>query len=276
MPSDKVRLALMDLYKSAPNQGMRCLKEYLDGYSRHIEYDVFDVRSKNEVPGTEYDIYISSGGPGHPLEGNGIWDPQWYELIDSLWQHNMTTSYSRKYAFFICHSFQMACHHFNLGSISKRKTKSFGILPVHKTQIGKEDWLLDGLADIYYVVDSRQYQVLQPDLHVFEEHHADILSIENIHTRIEDEKAIMAVRFSNEFMGTQFHPEADPDGMKEHFQKRENRDFVVMNYGEKGYEDMMDHIDDPDKLRLTHNTVVPNFLDYALSRISDSVKTLDV
>ena len=47
------------------------------------------VRVTNEVPDTSYDIYISSGGPGNPLEGNGIWELRFFHLIDRLWQHNL-------------------------------------------------------------------------------------------------------------------------------------------------------------------------------------------
>jgi hypothetical protein len=30
----------------------------------------------------QYDIYISTGGPGDPLVGDGSWDTKYIELID--------------------------------------------------------------------------------------------------------------------------------------------------------------------------------------------------
>ena len=32
----------------------------------------------------KFDIYISTGGPGNPLEGDGKWDEKYYNFIDQL------------------------------------------------------------------------------------------------------------------------------------------------------------------------------------------------
>src|SRR5690606_14444557 len=108
-----------------PNQGMRCIRDIANIYKNEFDITEFDVRITNEVPDTSFDVYISSGGPGNPLEGNGIWDKKWYDLVDALWKHNQENQYSKKYMFFVCHSFQMACHHFDLGEITKRTSTSF-------------------------------------------------------------------------------------------------------------------------------------------------------
>ena len=76
MPENKrIQVAILDLYEGVANQGMRCIREilnqYADSNNLDIHWDEFDVRLKNEVPGMEYDIYISSGGPGSPLESEG-------------------------------------------------------------------------------------------------------------------------------------------------------------------------------------------------------------
>ena len=271
MTKKKLRLAILDMNKGQPNQGMRCIRDIVRGYEDFITYDEFDVRVANEVPGTDYDIYISSGGPGNPLEGNGIWEIRFYDLIDRLWEMNQNREGSKKHFFFICHSFQLACNHFELGEIARRKSTSFGIYPVHKTKAGMNDRILNDLEDPYYAVDSRDWQLIQPDLDVFEEHGAKILSLEKIRTHVEYERAIMAVRFSDEFVGTQFHPEADPEGMLAHFQKKENRDKVINNFGEEKYENMMLHLDDPDKIALTHGTILPAFIENAISNLKEEI-----
>jgi len=265
----KVKLALLDMYDGFPNQGMRAIKEILDEYADEIEYRVFDVRAKNEVPDLDWDIFISTGGPGNPLEGDGVWDQSWKNLIDRIWDHNLQTDTStdKKFVFFICHSFQMACHHFELGEVTKRKVSSFGVYPCHKTKVGKEDRLLRHLSDPYWVVDMRDWQIIQPRLKVFKEHGADILSLEKIRTHIEYERAIMAVRFSDEVVGTQFHPEADPYGMRIHFMKEENKQKVLTNYSLRKYNSMMKHLEDPERIKHTHNTVIPEFLENALRKL---------
>lgn len=264
---EKLRLAILDMNNNAPNQGMRCIREIVAEYEEQLSWDEFDVRAKNEVPDLSYDLYICSGGPGSPLDG-GEWKDRFFELIDSAWQHNQISA-DKKYFFFICHSFQMACEHFELGELAPRKSTSFGIYPIHHTKAGLSDPILSNLPDPYYAVDSRDWQLIQPNDEVFVEHGAQILSLEKIRTHVEYERAIMAVRFSEEFIGTQFHPEADPVGMKIHFEKQENRDKVIKNFGEEKYHNMMEHLDDPDKIALTHSTILPTFIESSIQKLNE-------
>ena len=270
LESEKLKLALLDMNAGHPNQGMRCIRELAARYENQVSITEYDVRVTNEVPGTEHDIYISSGGPGNPLEGNGIWEKKFYRLVDDIWNHNLSGDLPKKHFFFICHSFQLACNHFDLGEIAPRKSTSFGVLPVHKTAAGKHDRILVPLNDPYYAVDSRDWQLIQPNLHVFEEHGARILSLEKIRTHVEYERAIMAVRFSDEMVGTQFHPEADAEGMKAHFSKEENRDKVIKNFGKDKYNDMMEHLDDPDKIEMTHSAILPTFIETSIKKINQA------
>jgi GMP synthase-like glutamine amidotransferase len=270
----KLKLALLNMYEGHANQGMRAIHEILNRYLDRIEFQEFDVRSKHEIPGIEFDMYISSGGPGNPLEGDGIWEKNWQNLVDALWDHNQNTKipHKRKHMFFICHSFQMVCHHFNLGEITKRVVTSFGVYPCHKTKAGKDDCLLQGLDDPYYVVDSRDWQLVQPRLKVFGDRGATILSLEKLRTHLEYERAIMAVRFSDEFVGTQFHPEADPYGMKRHFEIPANKEIVLKNYSVRKYNDMMRNLEAPDHIIKTHSTIIPSFIDNAIAKLAKPIK----
>ncbi len=262
----KMRLAILDLYEGKANQGMRCIKEIAARYSAVMDVEVFDVRLDNCVPDLSFDLYISSGGPGNPLEGNGIWEKKWQAWLDAVWNHNKSADKeNRKHVFFICHSFQMACHHFGLGKITRRKSTSFGVFPVHKTEAGSDDIILNKLDDPYYVVDSRDWQLIQPRIEVFAEKGASILSLEKIRKHVDLERAVMAVRFSEEMLGTQFHPEADPAGMHEHFTKEETRVSVIKTHGVSRYEKMMDQLEDPQKLYHTHQQFIPSFIENALA-----------
>lgn len=258
------------MYDGHPNQGMRCIREIASKYSSDLDMQEFDVRGKKEVPGKEFDIYISSGGPGNPSDKNNEWITKYQNLIDDLWEHNIGNEGPKKYAFFICHSFQLTTNHFNLGEITRRKSTSFGIYPVHKTKAGKKDPLLKGLPNPYYAVDNRDFQLVQPNLDVFEEHGATILSLEKIRTHIEYERAIMAVRFSDEFVGTQYHPEADAEGMKAHFTIPENREKVIKNFDVNKYESMIKKLEDPEKIELTHRTILPSFIDRSIAKLREA------
>lgn len=263
MKNNKISLAILDMNNGVSNQGLRCITEIVQKYKASIDFKIFDVRQKNEIPDTSYDIYISSGGPGSPLEQEK-WRKPYLELMQNLWDLNRADPLVKKHVFFICYSFQVICNYFELGEIKPRKSTSFGILRVHKTPNGKKDIILKGLPDPYFAVDSRDFQLIQPRLKVFKEHGAKILSLEKIRTHVEYERAIMAVRFSDEFVGTQYHPEAEPISMEIHFRKEENKQKVVNNFGEDKYNQMMDRMNDSDKLELTYNTILPKFIENAL------------
>ena len=67
--TDKLRIALLDMNNGIPNQGMRCIREIVSEYKDQLISKEFDVRQKNELPDDSFDLFISSGGPGSPLEG---------------------------------------------------------------------------------------------------------------------------------------------------------------------------------------------------------------
>jgi homoserine O-succinyltransferase/O-acetyltransferase len=270
----KQKLAIIDLNAGIPNQGMRCITEIAYKYDAHFDIDTFDLRVKGEIPTLDYDLFIFSGGPGNPLEGDGIWDQKFYNLIQEVWDYNKYSEEGKKFMFFICHSFQMACNYFQLGTITERKSTSFGVMPIHKTREGAMDPILGTMPDPFHVIESRDWQLVQPNLQVIKDKGAKILALEKIRTHVEFERAIMAVRFSDEIMGTQFHPEADPEGMKIHFQKQENRDKVINNFGSEKYDQMMTLIDDEEKIYLTHKTILPKFIERALNVLNSQAISL--
>lgn len=263
----KTRIAILDMNNNEPNQGLRCIVDIAKSFNEEVDFSIFNVRAKQELPDLSYDIYISSGGPDSPLE-QGLWRQPYLNLIQQLWDFNNASSDDKKFVFLICYSFQVVCDYFQLGEMKPRKSTSFGILPVHKTKAGLKDPLLEGLDDPFYAVDSRDWQLIQPRLKVFKEHGASILSLEKIRTHVELERAIMAVRFSEEFVGTQFHPEADPIGMYNHFSDETIKQKVITAFGETKYNDMMLHMEDPDKITKTYHHILPRFIRLAIQHTS--------
>jgi len=268
MTKNKLKLAILDMNNNQPNQGLRCIKEIVSTFNTDVDYHIFNVRGNNELPDMSFDIFISSGGPGSPLD-EGTWRKPYLKLMQNLWDHNKTTFGAKKSVFFICYSFQVICDYFQLGELKPRRSTSFGILRVHKTKAGKKDLILEGLNDPFFAVDSRDWQLIQPDLKVFKKYGAKILSKEKIRTHVELERAIMAVRFSNEFVGTQFHPEAEPVSMEAYFGEEENKKKVIDSFGEEKYAQMMDRMDDPEKIKLTYNTILPKFIKNAIIQIKE-------
>jgi len=269
-----IKVAILDMYNGEPNQGMRCIVEILQRFNQLIRFEIFDVRGKNELPKIEqFDIYISTGGPGNPLEGNGVWDRNYFELIDSLWQWNQKNEL-KKHVLFICHSFQMACQHFGLASITQRKGTSFGVMTIHKEGKGLEDLVLAELANPFYAIDSRDFQVVKPKAKAFEKIGASIIALEKIRDHVQYERAIMGVRFSNEFVGFQFHPEADPMSFFAHLKNKEAREKIIAMKGRTKYLKMLEHLVEEDKIYKTNETIIPAFLKNAINAILKQKKIL--
>lgn len=268
-----IKVAILDLYEGFANQGMRCLREILNQFSDHnnieIILDEFDVRQKNEVPDLSYDIFISSGGPGSPLDSEGSdWEKAYFQWLHQVekWNNNEALV-QKKYVFFICHSFQLACRHYDVARVCKRKSTSFGVFPVHLLHDGKDELVFDDMRDPFYAVDSRDFQVVQPNHHRLQQMGGSILAIEKERPHIELERAIMAVRFNDYMIGTQFHPEADAVGMSLHLQTEEKKKTVIENYGEAKWSSMIEHLNDPDKIMHTYQHILPNFLNRAIENL---------
>lgn len=266
-----VRIALLDMNNNQANQGFKNIKEISENFQKHSEENIsitgFDVRHKNEIPNIEdFDIFISSGGPGNPHREGFEWEQKFADFLDAVYEHNKNND-AKKYLFLICHSFQLASIHWDLGNICKRKSYSFGVQPIHKTEEGEEEFLFKNLPDPFYAVDSRAYQFIEPNVERFEELDMKIVAIEKSRPHIDLERAIMAVRFSDEIFGTQFHPEANPDGMLENLKDEKNKEAMIENYGMEKYLETVDRINDEDKIVLTQSQILPRFLSDAKKNI---------
>ena len=268
-----IKIAILDLYEGQANQGMRCIREIInqwgDTNNIAIDYDEFEVRQKLQVPNLSYDAYISSGGPGSPLDTvDTDWEKHyflWLQQVENF--NNNGLNIAKKQVFFICHSFQLACRHYNIATVCKRKSTSFGVFPVHMLQQGFNDIIFKNLKDPFYAVDCRDYQVIAPNHHALEKMGAQILSIEKERPHVPYDRALMAVRFNKYFIGTQFHPEADAIGMRMHLQTDDKKQAVIAEHGQAKWASMVDQLQDPDKISYTYSHILPNFLNQVADRL---------
>jgi homoserine O-succinyltransferase/O-acetyltransferase len=269
-----IKVAILDLYEGFANQGMRCIREILNQFADYnnldIEVDEFDVRLKQEAPGMDYDIFISSGGPGSPLESeNSDWEKAYFHWLKQVEHWNSNAAHTqKKYVFFICHSFQLICRHYKVGVVDKRKSTSFGVFPVHLLNDGKSEIVFTNMQDPFYAVDSRDFQVTRPNHNLLKEMGGSILAIEKERPHVAHlERAVMAIRFNEYMIGTQFHPEADAVGMSMYLQTEEKKKTVIENHGEEKWSSMIRHLNDPDKISHTYNNILPNFLSMAVENM---------
>lgn len=269
----KLRIAVLDLYEGVANQGLRGIREILNQFGEFNNYDLtvdeFEVRLERQVPDINYDIFISSGGPGSPLDSEGSeWEKVYFNWLKLVEKFNANSAnVIKKQVFFICHSFQLACRHYEIAEVSKRKSTSFGVFPVHYLANAENEPIFEGLQDPFYAVDSRDYQVIEPRHNRIKQLGASILAIEKIRPHVPLERAIMAVRFNDYMIGTQFHPEADAIGMSMYLQTPEKKETVIANHGEAKWKSMIEQLGDPDKIMYTYAHILPNFLNQAVSKM---------
>lgn len=273
-----IKIALLDMNNNQVNQGFKNIREISEVFQQNSEENVsiktFDVRFKNEIPNIEdFDIFISSGGPGDPHREGLEWEDQFANFLDSVFEHNKNND-DKKYLFLICHSFQLASIHWKLGNICKRKSYSFGVMPIHKTEEGEQEFLFKNLPDPFYAVDSRAFQFIEPDHERMDELGMKIVAIEKERPHINLERAIMAVRFSEEIFGTQFHPEANPEGMIENLKDEKNKEAMIENFGMEKYLETVDRMDDEDKIVLTQAQILPRFLQFVKKNLLKQAEAL--
>jgi GMP synthase-like glutamine amidotransferase len=265
------KVAIIDMNENRPNQGLRSIIEVVREFARNqrliLHFEVFNLRVTGETPDLSFDAYISSGGPGSPLDSEGeTWENNFFNFMQAVEAYNNNEdNIEKKPVFLICHSYQLYCRYHKIAEVSERKSTSFGIFPIHKTEFGNQDEFLSQLPDPYFAVDSRDYQVTKVDFDRISALGAKILSREKIRPHVPLERAVMAIRFSEYVFGTQFHPEADPAGMLHYFSDPEKSQLVIDKHGKEKLQDMMRHLNDPGKILLTRNTILPNFLKSALN-----------
>src|SRR6476620_2044127 len=97
----KIRVAILDLYEGQANEGMRCIRSILKEWSRSkkidLEVNEFEVRLQQQVPDLSYDLYISSGGPGSPLDSEGSeWEKVYFNWLKQVEDWNQNMNYPKK------------------------------------------------------------------------------------------------------------------------------------------------------------------------------------
>ena len=259
MSATHLRIAIIDMYDGNANVGMECIQLLLAHWTKDrntsIEQQIFKLRDCAEIPDHNFDAYISTGGPGSPTDSEGEkWDTLYTQWLDQMLK-------LEKPVFLICHSFQIACRHFNLGKISLRKSRQVGILQVHPIENNN---LFEGLEDPFYALESRLYQITEPNDEVISSMGARIIALEKIRPQVPLERAIMGIQFNEHMVGVQFHPEGEYHILLDYFKEEKIKNSIIEEFGIEKWDRMIEHLNDSRKIKSTFEAIIPNFLDKAL------------
>lgn len=269
-----MKIAILDLHNGKEDEGIRSLHHLIGIFSekkKNITSKSFDVRKKLEIADLSYDVYISTGGPGSPLESEGSsWEKNYFGLMNNILQYNRRNPNKPKHVFLICHSFEIFCRYYGYAKVTRRKSTSFGIKPVHKTQQGTQEVLLKNLTDPFYAADSRSYQVVQPDKAKLALEGGYVVCIEKERPLIQLERSTMAIRFNNAIFGIQFLAEMDTKGMDLYLHHDDNMKYIFEKHGHRKYDQMVEHLAHG-RLDATYQSVIPKFLEIAYERVQVTV-----
>ena len=259
MASIPIKIAIIDMYDDTSNLGMACIVDIINHWSKlreiEMEYQIFPLRHKGEIPDYSFDIYLSSGGPGSPIDSAGS---TWDNLYVNWLQHMLLI---KKPVLLICHSFQIACRHFNFGNVCLRKSTQIGVLPVHPLA---DDPIFTNLNDPFYTLESRLYQIIAPNDENINALGAKIIALEKHRPHVPLERAIMAIKFSDKMYGVQFHPEGEKNVLLDFFNEEKMKKNIIDKFGEQKWEVIISKLNDPEKLPKTHAHFIPNFLNLAV------------
>ena len=103
---------------------------------------------------------------------------------------------------------------------------------------------------------------------------SSIIALEKIRDHVQYERAIMGIRFSKEFVGVQFHPEADPLSFLAHLKNKDFREKIIAMKGKVKYMKMLENLVEEDKIYKTNETIIPNFLRIAINDLMKHRKSL--
>lgn len=271
MPEQHLKVAVLSMYRNQESQGMKYLRLLLENESYSfpdlsISYKVFATRESNELPDlSEFDLFISTGGPGDPHDGIGQeWEKNYFEFLRKFQEHN-ASNVQAKFLFSICHSFQLLCRFFDIAKVVPRPETCFGTFKCHLENSGKKDVLFAKLPDPFLIVENRNWQCIQPDLEKMESLGIQILAKELNPVSPGAEPALLALRISPFWVATQFHPETYPVEMSRVFFEPKKIKEVVEKYGTVKILQILDSINQKNPSILnTFECLLPEFIKSAV------------
>jgi hypothetical protein len=120
------------------------------------------------------------------------------------------------------------------------------------------------LPDPFFALESRLYQITEPNDAKIESMGATIIALEKIRPQLPYERALMGVAFSDTMVGVQFHPEATKERLTTYFNTAAIKTAVFEDFSEEKWNQIILSLDDDSKIKHTCSKFIPNFLNQTL------------
>lgn len=263
------RLCIVDMNDGHVNQAMRCFRtiaarffDRVNAANPAVPCQLVEVSPRNtedDIP-RDCDLYLSSGGPGSPFDGDGMaWPNRYYRYLDDVVEAAEEGGPGQQALFAVCYSFEMIVRHFKVAEMKPRAERKFGVMPVYMTPEGQEHPLLAPFADRLFAFEHRNWEAIDIDTRRLAALGGQVLARES-RDGVSKGRAMLGVDVASGIEAVQFHPEADRAGVVSWVSRPDQAAAFKATYGEVTYAAMLRTLDDPRRLARTYALVIPGWL----------------
>ncbi len=272
-----LRLCLVDMNNGHANQAMRCFRILVDSFFAAVrarnpevrtEMVVVQPRNLKELPPGGFDFYLSTGGPDSPYDHDGEpWLDDLFRFYDGIVESNLAGRPDAPSMFAVCYTFELLVRHFKVCAMVPRASRKFGVMPAYTTDAGAAHPLLEGFGDRLFAFEHRTWEAIDLDEKRLAELGGSVLARES-RDGASKGKALLALDLAPGIECTQFHPEADRQGVIVWVSKREQAQAFVDTYGLVTYDRMLRTLDNPERIAKTFSLLIPGWLSRKFNAIA--------
>lgn len=262
-------ICLVDMNSGHQNQAMRCLRSIVGQFFDRVRaknpglvcsMSEVSPRDTNAPIPRGADLYLGSGGPGSPFDGDHLpWARDFRGFVDSLVRAAQDGGEGQKSMFGVCYSFEMLVRHFEVAQMAPRTERKFGVMPIYTTTEGQHHPLLSAFGDRLFAFEHRNWEAVDVDEGKLQALGGRVLALES-RDGVSKGRAVLGLDLAPGVEAVQFHPEADRAGVVNWVARPEQAAAFKATYGEYTYQAMLRTLDDPRRLARTYALVIPSWL----------------
>jgi homoserine O-succinyltransferase len=281
MPNHRLRplrLCIVDMNNGHVNQAMRCFRGLASAFFERVrlnnptlDCELVEVspRDTDDAVPRDCDLYLSSGGPGSPFDGDGTsWVDDYGRFSDSVVESAIRDDEGQQALFAICYSFELVVRHFKVAHIGQRSERKFGVMPIYTTPEGQRHPLLTAFGDRLFAFEHRNWEAIDLDEARLRSLGGTLLARES-RDGVSKGRALLALEVAPGIETVQFHPEADRPGVMNWVARPEQAEAFKAQYGEFTYQAMLRTLDDPRRLARTYALVIPGWLNRRFNMLAE-------
>jgi len=275
----EVSLCLIDMNAGHENQAMRCFRGIVTTFFDRVRAAnpglacrIVEVspRDTNNVIPRDCDIYIGSGGPGSPFDGDAMpWFADFSSFVNWMVDEGRRTDEHQKSLFGVCYTYELLVRHFEVAEVSTRDSRKFGVMPIYITQNGQKHPLLEQFRDRLFAFEHRNWEAVNENDKRLAKLGGSVLALES-RDGYSKGRGILGFDFGSGVEAVQFHPEADRAGVMSWVARPEQAAAFRATYGEETYQAMLRTLDDPNRLARTFALVIPGYLQRRFNRLAEA------